>query len=232
LRTPLTALQLQADILDGGRNADEKAARLADLRAGIRRVIRLSEQLLAIARSESEGEPITVTTELETTLAEVVALYRHPARAAKIDLQIQVVSGVKVYGNARRLTLIFGNLLDNALRYTPAGGHIRIHAGVEGGLARIQMWDEGCGLPAQDLERVFERFYRASDAAGDGNGLGLATVQTLVRQLGGHVILENRRDRTGLVATVTLPLVPQPPGSDAASASEALERDSTELARS
>lgn len=230
LRTPLTALQLQADVLDGGRDAEEKAARLADLRAGIRRAVRLSEQLLSLARSESESGPITVTTDLDTTLAEVAAFYQDAAQASGIDLQVEAASGARVYGNARRLTLIFGNLLDNSLRYTPAGGHVRIRSAVKEGRAQIQVWDEGCGLPPQDLERVFERFYRASDALSSGNGLGLATVETLVRQLGGIVVLENRVDHTGLVATVTLPLAPQPPLTEAGSESEELERKSTAMA--
>jgi signal transduction histidine kinase len=231
LRTPLTALQLQADILDGGRNADEKALRLANLRAGIRRVVRLSEQLLSLARSESESGPIAVTTELDTTLAEVAAFYRDAAQASGVDLQVDAVSGARVYGNARRLTLIFGNLLDNSLRYTPAGGQIRIHAAVEEGLARIRVWDEGCGLPPQDLERVFERFYQAPGAQSNGSGLGLATVETLVRQLGGSVILENRHDRAGLVATVTLPLAPQASVTDIAAAPATVERNYPAIAR-
>jgi two-component system, OmpR family, sensor kinase len=214
LRTPLTALQLQAEILDGGTDAEEKAARLAELRAGIRRVIRLSEQLLSLARSESESGPIKVSTELDPTLAEVAAIYGASAQASEIDLQVEAVSGARVYGNARRITLIVGNLLDNSLRYTPRGGHIRIRAVVANGHARIQVWDEGPGLPPQDLERVFERFYRGPGEQGTGSGLGLATVQTLVQQLGGSVVLQNRVDHHGLVATVTLPLAPQPKPPD------------------
>ena len=211
LRTPLTALQLQAEILNGGTDAGEKAARLAELRAGIRRVIRLSEQLLSLARSESESGPINVTSELDSTLADVAGFYRASAQAREIDLQVEAMSQARVYGNARRLTLIFGNLLDNSLRYTPRGGHIRIRAVTADGHARIQVWDEGPGLPPQDLERVFERFYRGSGEQGIGSGLGLATVQTLVQQLGGSVVLENRVDHSGLVATITLPLAPPPP---------------------
>jgi two-component system OmpR family sensor kinase len=210
LRTPLTALQLQAEILDGGTDAADKAARLAELRAGIRRVIRLSEQLLSLARSESESGPIKVTTELDPTLAEVAAIYQASAQAREIDLQLEATSGARVYGNARRITLILGNLLDNSLRYTSRGGHIRMRAFVADGHARIQVWDEGPGLPPQDLERVFERFYRGPGEQGTGSGLGLATVRTLVQQLGGNVFLENRIDHHGLVATVILPLAPLP----------------------
>jgi two-component system OmpR family sensor kinase len=206
LRTPLTALQLQAEILDGGKDPEERTARLNELRAGIRRIIRLSEQLLSLARSESESGPINVTTELDATLAEIAAVYQAAAQAREIDLQVEAASGARVYGNARRLTLIFGNLLDNSLRYTPSGGHVRIRAASVDTRARIEVWDEGPGLPPQELERVFERFYRGPGDQGTGSGLGLATVQTLVCQLGGNVMLENRVDHCGLVATVTLPL--------------------------
>jgi two-component system, OmpR family, sensor kinase len=209
LRTPLTALQLQAEILDGGKSPEERAARLAELRAGIRRVIRLSEQLLSLARSQSETGPITVTTELDPALEELAAFYADSANAKQIDLAVEAHSSALVYGNARRLTLIFGNLLDNALRYTPAGGHTRIRASAVNGLARVEVWDEGCGLPPAELERVFEQFYRAPGNESGGSGLGLATVDALVRQLGGHVTLENRVDHVGLVAIVTLPVAPR-----------------------
>jgi signal transduction histidine kinase len=219
LRTPLTALQLQAEILEGGSSSEERAARLSELRAGIRRVIRLSEQLLSLARSQSETGPITATTELDPTLQEVAAFYAASASAKQIDLAVEAGSSARVYGNARRLTLIFGNLLDNSLRYTPAGGHVRIRASAAGGVARVEVWDEGCGLPPSELERVFERFYRAPGSEGSGSGLGLATVAALVQQLGGQVVLENRVDHTGLVAIVTLPLAPgQDPPAEFSSA--------------
>jgi two-component system, OmpR family, sensor kinase len=206
LRTPLTALQLQAEILDGGNGPDERAIRLQELKAGIRRVIRLSEQLLSLARSQSETGPITVTTELDPTLEEIAAFYSATARAKEIDIQVAMGSAARVYGNARRLTLMFGNLLDNSLRVTPRGGHIQIKSFSADGVARVEVWDEGCGLPPEELERVFERFYQASGNEGSGGGLGLATVEALVRQLGGRVSLENRVDRMGLLATVILPL--------------------------
>jgi|KBSSwiStaDraftv2_1062776.scaffolds.fasta_scaffold00306_16 signal transduction histidine kinase/outer membrane protein TolC len=222
LRTPLTALQLQAEVLEGGSNSAEREARLAELRAGIRRVIRLSEQLLSLARSQSETGPITATTELDPTLEEVGAFYAASAAAKQIDLVVEAGSAARVYGNARRLTLIFGNLLDNSLRYTPAGGHIRIRASAAGGVARVEVWDEGCGLPPSELKRVFERFYRPPGSESSGSGLGLATVDALVQQLGGHVVLENRVDHVGLVAIVTLPLAPrEEPPTEFASATAA-----------
>jgi signal transduction histidine kinase len=114
-----------------------------------------------------------------------------------------------VPGNARRIALIFGNLVDNAIRYSPAGGAVHVRSSVVGGRARIEVWDEGVGLAPQELERVFERFYRAPGDESNGSGLGLSTVDSIVRQLGGSVWLENRADAAGLIAIVTLPIVEQ-----------------------
>jgi two-component system OmpR family sensor kinase len=211
LRTPLTALQLQAEILDGSSNPGERATRLLELRAGIRRVIRLSEQLLSLARTQSQKGPITSTSDLDPMLQEIAAFYGATARGREIDIQVDAGSAARVHGNARRLTLIFGNLLDNSLRFTPKGGRIRIRSCALDGFARAEVWDEGCGLRPEELERVFERFYQASGNDGSGNGLGLATVDALVKQLGGRVTLENRLDRSGLVAIVMLPLAPAEP---------------------
>ena len=206
LRTPLTALQLQVDVLDGGRDEAEKAARLAQLRTGLRRVIRLSEQLLSLARNESAAGPIDEKTDLGQSLDEVVQLYVDAARARNVQFQVESNAPVSVPGNPRRIALIFGNLVDNAIRYSPVGGPVSVRSSVVGGRARIEVWDEGVGLPPQELERVFERFYRAPGDTSNGSGLGLSTVDSIVRQLGGSVWLENRTDTSGLVAIVTFPM--------------------------
>jgi signal transduction histidine kinase len=209
LRTPLTALQLQADVLDGGKDPEEKAARLAQLRTGIRRVIRLSEQLLSLARNEYAAGPITEKTDLRQSFEDVSQFYGAAARAAGAQIHVESDAPVAVPGNARRIGLILGNLLDNAIRYSPAGGSVQMRSSVIGGRARVEIWDEGIGLPPQELERVFERFYRAPGDKSNGSGLGLSTVDSIVRQLGGSVWLENRADANGLIAIVTLPIVEQ-----------------------
>jgi two-component system OmpR family sensor kinase len=207
LRTPLTALQLQADVLDGGKTPAETADRLAELRTGIRRVIRLSEQLLSIARTESAAGAITDKTDLQHGLEEAIQFYAAAARAGEVDVHLESKAPVSVPGNARRVSLILGNLLENAIRYSPRGGGVHVKSSIAGKRVRIEIWDEGSGLPPQELERVFERFYRAPGDASNGSGLGLSTVDNIVRQLGGTVWLENRTDASGLIATVTLPIV-------------------------
>jgi len=149
---------LQADVLDGGKDPQEKAARLAQLRTGIRRVIRLSEQLLSLARNESAAGPITEKTDLRRSLEDVRQFYGAAARAAEVQIHVESDAPVAVPGNARRIGLILGNLLDNAIRYSPRGGAVHARSSVVGGHARIEIWDQGSGLPPQELERVFERF--------------------------------------------------------------------------
>jgi signal transduction histidine kinase len=207
LRTPLTALQLQVDVLDGGRDEHEKAVRLAELRTGLRRIIRLSEQLLSLARNESAAGPIEEKTDLRQGLDDVSQLYADAARAGNVRVQVESDAPVFVPGNPRRLGLILGNLVENAIRYSPVGGAVSIRTSVAGGRARIEVWDEGVGLAPTELERVFERFYRAPGDTSNGSGLGLSTVDSIVRQLGGSVWLENRADTCGLIAIVTLPVV-------------------------
>jgi two-component system, OmpR family, sensor kinase len=207
LRTPLTALQLQVDVLDGGRDVEEKAARLAELRTGLRRIIRLSEQLLSLARNESAAGPVEEKADLRQGLEDVSQLYADAARAREVRIQVESDAFVRVPGSLRGLGLILGNLVENAIRYAPAGTAVSVRSSVAGGRARIEVWDEGVGLPPSELERVFERFYRAPGDTSNGSGLGLSTVDTLVRQFGGSVWLENRTDTSGLVAIVTLPVV-------------------------
>ncbi len=208
LRTPLAALQLQADVLEGATSPEEYAARFTDLRAGVRRAAHLSDQLLSVARSEPAADPQAVSVEMAALLREVLDLYQPAAAAAGIALRLRPDERATVRADSRRLLLIFGNLVDNALRYTPAGGEIELRTRSAGGTLEVEVLDQGPGLPSAELTRVFEPFYRAAGDPGGGSGLGLATVANLVTELGGRVQLRNRADRSGLVACITLPLVP------------------------
>jgi two-component system, OmpR family, sensor kinase len=205
LRTPLAALQLQADVLEGSPDPLERAARLADLRAGIQRAARLSAQLLNLARSESSADLEIAAVDLDSCLQEVRALYDPAASLAAIDLALDVHSHARVRADVRRLLLIFGNLLDNALRYTPAHGRIELSALRSGDTATVEVRDRGPGIPPAEIARAFERFRKRPDDSRAGSGLGLATVNNLVRQLGGSVSLHNRADGDGLIARVCLP---------------------------
>ena len=210
LRTPLTALQLQADVLNGSGDATENAIRLIDLRAGIRRAVRLSDHLLALAVNESGSGPVRGHIDLDLAITESRELYQATAEARGVRLLFSADSHAVVPGDARYLALLAGNLLDNALRYTAAGGEVSITTRVDGAQAVMEVIDDGPGLPEAELDKVFDRFHRAPDDTTEGSGLGLAVVRGVVERLGGKISLENRRDRDGLIARVCLPCLTFP----------------------
>lgn len=213
LRTPLAALQLQADVMDGSEDPEERARRLSELRAGIRRIVRLSTQLLALARHESEDRESSGHLAVSEAFSDIQAVYGAIAGEKGIALTPSAAPDVVIRGNPQQLILILGNLLDNALRYTKPGGKVELHGRVDGDTVHFEVRDEGAGLPEEELQRVFERFYRAPGDATEGSGLGLATVATVVENMGGRAWLENRKDRPGLIAHVTIPRTrPSPNG--------------------
>lgn len=202
LRTPIAALQLQADVLDGCDDPAERSARLQKLRAGIRRVVRLSQQLLMLAHDAPEPGPPGTTTAADLLLEEATALYGAPAAARGVRIELEPAVDLQVPGELAQLLLVVGNLLENALDHTPVGGLVRLRALADGVDVVVEILDEGPGLPDAELERVFERFYRGAGAPDGGNGLGLATARAVARRLGGRVSLHNRHDRIGIVAVV------------------------------
>lgn len=207
LRTPLQALQLQVDVLDGSTELKEIEIRREQLRAGIRRAVRLANHLLLLA--QSEHAPVsTATTPLDGAVREIVSAYEAAARAASVAVEIESVPGVFVAADERRLTLVIGNVLDNAIRHSPVGGRIEIKVSA-GHRAVVELSDEGPGIPETDLAHAFDRFNRLARADGHGgSGLGLATARSIARQLGGELTLGNRAARPGLVAHFTLPRAP------------------------
>jgi signal transduction histidine kinase len=143
---------------------------------------------------------------LGDALQEIVDLYRASAKVRGIGIRLDVRSNAWLASDQRGLTLIFGNLLDNAVRYSPAESQVDVSVIEDGPVARVEVRDRGPGLPEAELERVFERFYRVAGDTSEGSGLGLATVATVLRQLGGRITLANRTDGPGLVARVEMPV--------------------------
>ena len=115
------------------------------------------------------------------------------------------------FGDARRIEQIVANLLDNAAKYSPAGSRIDVRAKRDGELVEIEVVDEGPGIPPDDFERIFDKFYRvqAQDRRRAGTGLGLAICRGFVEALGGWIVARNRRDRSGAVLTIRMPVVPE-----------------------
>lgn len=192
LRTPLAALSLQAQNLENAPSVEAMRERVAALRAGIERERRLTEQLLSLARSEAAGgeaKPLVAGRVARELIADCLPL----AEARGIDLGLeQADEGLVLPADPELLRVVLRNALDNALRYTPAGGEVTVRLFAEGDDGVIDVIDTGPGIPAAERERVFEAFHRLEGAGGEGSGLGLAIARDAAGRLGGTVSLHER----------------------------------------
>jgi two-component system OmpR family sensor kinase/two-component system sensor histidine kinase QseC len=190
LRSPLTALRLQLQVQGRARDEATRDEATRGLAASIERASRLVEQLLALARNEP-GATATVLTPLDlrevvlASLADVRAFADQ--RASTLDLMAG--APVNVAGDRGALALLVRNLADNALRYSPPGTRVEVRVLQEGGAALLQVDDAGPGIPADDRERVFDRFYRRASGDETGSGLGLAIVRGIAERHGAKVTI-------------------------------------------
>ena len=205
LRSPLTALQVQLDMLARARSPEESRAALESLRAGMKRAARLVEQMLTMARLEPESALQKISTiELDALAAEVAGELEPLAEARRIELRLERLDAVAVRGEPQALHALVRNLLDNAIRYTPSGGAVRLSAYAEGADALVVVEDTGPGIPAAERARVFDRFFRLPGSAAEGSGLGLAIVRQVADAHGARVTLDDGAHGKGLRVTVRL----------------------------
>jgi signal transduction histidine kinase len=205
LRSPLTAVRLQLQLLD--RAPDEPArleARTA-LGSAVERAIHLVEQLLTLARNEprASGDELTAVA-LDTVAADGIADSHAVAVARGIDLSLEAASGVLIRGDREALRVLVRNLVDNAVRHTPQGGCVQVRVRQAGDAALLEVIDTGPGIPAADRERAFDRFYRRASAPEGGSGLGLAIVRAIAERHGAEVDLSDAAGG-GLHMTVRFP---------------------------
>ncbi len=209
LRTPLTALSLQAQNLEQAENCDDMRTRIAPLRAGIERARHLAEQLLNLARSQTGSRKLEAL-DLSQWSRELIANYLPRAEAADLDLGLEDPGNIILYTEPETLSLIIGNALDNAVRYTPAGGTITLRLLLSKHESVIEVQDSGSGIPNALQERVFTPFFRIEGSAGSGSGLGLAIARDAANRLGGAVSLRNADNGTGLVFSYRQATTPNP----------------------
>ncbi len=198
LRSPLTALSLQAQNLEKAGTFEAMRARVAPLRAGIERARRLTEQLLSLARTQTStpgGTPLDAS----QLARELIAEYLPLAEARGIDLGLEDGANVLLAAEPQTLRAVLKNALDNALRYTPSGRAVTLRLYVEGEDGVIDVADTGPGIPAAERERVFDPFYRIEGAGGEGSGLGLAIAREAALRLGGSISLHEPPRGAGLV---------------------------------
>jgi two-component system, OmpR family, sensor kinase len=209
LRSPLAALKLQVQGLQ--RAEDDSARQLAVRRlvAGIDRATRLVEQLLLLARHQAQAEtgarPQPV--DLAELARQAVADAAPAAQARRIDLGLVQADAGRIAGHAQALQILIGNLLDNAVKYTPDGGKVDLEVRREAGELRLIVEDSGPGIADADRERVLDRFYRVAGTQTTGSGLGLAIVKSIAELHGAGLRLARSERLGGLRVQVGFPAI-------------------------
>lgn len=208
LRTPLTAVQLQVENLARVSAPAERDAAIGQLKAGVARAGHLVQQLLALARLSHEDatERRFGPTDLETVVRSVLVEQQQLAEHRRIDLGLAHVEPVRLNADAEGLRVMLGNLVGNALRYTPEGGVVDVRVYRDGVQGVIEVEDTGPGIPAKDRDQVFRRFQRGTGAGVSGSGLGLAIVREVVTRHRGTVELGESGRGGGLTVKVRLPV--------------------------
>jgi signal transduction histidine kinase len=206
LRSPLTALTLQLQLLSRARDDAAREDARGKLGAAIERAMHLVEQLLTLARHEPDAARGAVAAVALNEVAEVtIADIRTLAASRGTEVSLDAPSPVMVHGDTDELRILVRNLIDNAVRYTPVNSTVEVHVavGANGG-AVLDIDDSGPGIPPFERERAFDRFYRRNGSAGGGSGLGLAIVKAIASRHGATVTLD-ASPLGGLRATVAFP---------------------------
>jgi two-component system, OmpR family, sensor histidine kinase TctE len=207
LRTPITGMQAQLDLLTAEPEAQPIKDRLLTLREGISRLARAANQLLTLARADPaaniaiKNQPV----DLRALAGEVVAKFFDRALQSGIDLGVDIQTDVCIEADPSLLDDLLSNLVDNALKYTPTGGSVTAAAGIRQGKAFLAVEDTGPGIPEAERQRVRQRFYRLPNSPGHGSGLGLAIVDEIARLYAASVSIGAGANGRGTQVLVQFP---------------------------
>ena len=206
LRSPLTALSLQLQLLERARDEAERSLATHRLGAAIERATHLVSQLLTLARNEPEGPaPEASATALGTAAREAADEVQPLAQQRRIDIDLRVPTELTVRADAEALRILVRNLIDNAVRYSPVGSTVQVRVFRDPqGRPVLEVADQGPGIAPADRSRAFARFYRAPGATEGGTGLGLAIVKAIADRHGAAVELGDAEPR-GLRVQVRFP---------------------------
>ena len=208
LRTPLTVLRTEVEVALGkSLTVADHHQRLGSILEELVRMSRLTDQLLTLSRRDAGVDHFDVASvDLHLLVAGVVEAMRPIADAKGVSLRIEGSSPLPAAGDEGRLRQVVINLLDNSLKYTPAGGSVTVRTERRGGSSVVVVADTGVGIPPEHLPRVFDRFYRVDKARSrseGGTGLGLSIAQSIVAAHGGTIELTSTLGE-GTLCTVTL----------------------------
>jgi two-component system sensor histidine kinase ChvG len=198
LKNPLTSLKSAVEMLTRA-NTDESRAKMMEIvRNDVKRIDRLISDISDASRLDAElSRETSERVDLAHLLETIVEIYRmtDAAHSINISLDIRLPPRARVLARDERLGQVFRNLIDNAVSFSPEGGSVSIVATAESGRARVTVEDNGPGIPEENLETIFERFYteRPNDHFGKNSGLGLSIARLITESAGGRIWAENRK---------------------------------------
>jgi two-component system sensor histidine kinase QseC len=209
LRTPLAALKVHAQNAARADSAGEREASLERMLAGLERTVHLAEQMLAYSRAAAPGDAAGLEqVPLRALAAEAMDTVQPRAQERRVALQLDCApqaADFAVRGERHKLLSLLTNLIDNAVRYGPAGGRVDIALRRDGAGAVFCVADEGPGILPALRERVFESYYRVPGAGGAGSGLGLAIAKEIAQAHGARIAVEDGPGGRGARVTVRFP---------------------------
>jgi two-component system, OmpR family, sensor kinase len=204
LLTPLTALQVQVQMLERARSEERRTQATADVRSSLERCIALARQLLTLARYSGETPPardfeqVPLLGVVRAAVAEVLP----KAHARGIDLGVTSSTDCVIQGDDKALLTLLANLLDNAIKYSPQGSRVDVAIDLRERAPVVTVSDGGPGIAAADQARVFDRFYRSRNVETQGSGLGLAIALEIAIRHGAQIALRTPGRLGGLDAEV------------------------------
>jgi two-component system, OmpR family, sensor histidine kinase TctE len=206
LRTPITGMQAQLGLLVAEPAAQPIRARLLTLQEGVKQLAHSANQLLTLARADPSANisARNQTVDLQGIVNEVAAKFFDRALQANIDLGVEAMPAL-IRADPSLLDDLMSNLVDNALKYTPAGGSVTASAGEKNGRPYLSVVDTGSGIPEGERQRVRQRFYRMPNSRGHGSGLGLAIVDEIARLYDASMTIESGANGAGTRVLIQFP---------------------------
>lgn len=206
LRTPLAAIKTSLQVIERARNDAEREEFVTALGVSVDRASRLVDQLLTLSRLDPlyQRNAELVPLDLMHLMQEQLPGWSNTAARQQLQLTAQLQAAPCLL-NRDAILILLRNLVENAVRYTPAGGQITLRCGLQNGQALLEVLDSGPGIPAQLRERVFERFVRLADARQPGSGLGLSIVRQICEIHGASIELADGHEGAGLLVRIRFP---------------------------
>ncbi len=203
LKNPLTSLASAMEMLVRAKDEESRARLVALVRADVKRIDRLITDISDASRLDAElSREARMPIDLSRLLATIVEIYDVTSmpRGVRVTLTDGLPPGVKVMGHDERLGQVFRNLIDNAISFSPDNGVIHVAASRHHAFAQVTVDDDGPGIPDENLESIFDRFYtsRPGESFGRNSGLGLSIARQIAHSAGGRVWAENRYDAAGV----------------------------------